>query len=51
MHLFDVDIPGKITYKESEKITPGDKNDLLTGFKTPFANIGIGFNLGLYAQC
>lgn len=25
MHLFDIDIPGKITFKESEVLSPGDK--------------------------
>lgn len=24
LHLFDVDIPGGITFKESDTITPGD---------------------------
>ena len=24
MHLFDIDIPGKITFKESETLSPGD---------------------------
>lgn len=24
LHLFDVDIPGGITFKESDDITPGD---------------------------
>lgn len=42
MHLFDVDIPGKVTYVESKQITPGDKEDLLTVFETPFARFGIG---------
>lgn len=24
VHLFDIDIPGKITFKESETLTPGE---------------------------
>jgi hypothetical protein len=24
VHLFDIDIPGKITFKESDTLTPGD---------------------------
>ena len=31
IHLFDIDIPGKITFEESEDFSPGDK---LTIFKT-----------------
>ena len=42
MHMFDVDIPGKVTYKESDKVSPGDKTDFLTVFNTPFAKFGIG---------
>lgn len=42
VHLFDIDIPGKVTYFESDKITPGDKNDFLTVFETPFCRFGIG---------
>lgn len=42
MHLFDVDIPGKVTYYESKTITPGGGEDLLTVFETPFARFGIG---------
>lgn len=41
IHLFDVNIPGKICHKESDKITPGDVSDLLTVFETPFARFGI----------
>lgn len=39
MHLFDIDIPGKITFKESTNLSPG--NDL-TFFDTPYGRIGIG---------
>lgn len=42
MHLFDIDIPGKIYYKESDKVIPGNSQDLLTVFETPFAKFGIG---------
>lgn len=42
MHLFDIDIPGKIYYKESDKVIPGNREDLLTVFETPFAKFGIG---------
>lgn len=31
MHLFDIDIPGKITFKESEVLSPGN---LFTTFET-----------------
>jgi len=39
MHLFDIDIPGKITFKESDTLTGGDS---ATVFDTPYGRIGIG---------
>ncbi|KIM37610.1 hypothetical protein M413DRAFT_448403 [Hebeloma cylindrosporum] len=39
VHLFDIDIPGKITFKESETLTGGIK---LNSFDTEFARIGLG---------
>lgn len=39
IHLFDIDIPGKITFKESETLTGGNS---LAHFDTEFARIGLG---------
>jgi len=39
VHLFDIDIPGKIKFKESETLTGGSQ---LNFFDTPFARIGLG---------
>ncbi|TFK42858.1 carbon-nitrogen hydrolase [Crucibulum laeve] len=39
IHLFDIDIPGKIKFKESETLTGGNQ---LTFFDTDFARIGLG---------
>lgn len=39
MHLFDIDIPGKITFKESDSLTGGNE---VTVVPTPWGNIGIG---------
>lgn len=39
VHLFDIDIPGKITFKESTNLSPGNE---LTIVKTAYGNIGIG---------
>lgn len=39
VHLFDIDIPGKQTFKESETLTGGDT---LNTFETPFGKIGLG---------
>jgi len=39
MHLFDIDVPGKIKFKESDALTGGDD---FTSFETPWTNIGIG---------
>jgi len=39
IHLFDVNIPGKITFQESKKITPGSEYGI---FETEFAKIGLG---------
>ncbi|RXW21016.1 hypothetical protein EST38_g4840 [Candolleomyces aberdarensis] len=39
VHLFDIDIPGKITFKESETLTGGTT---LNSFDTEFARIGLG---------
>lgn len=39
MHLFDIDVPGKITFKESDTLAPG--NELAT-FETPYGKVGLG---------
>ncbi|GBE82573.1 carbon-nitrogen hydrolase [Sparassis latifolia] len=39
VHLFDIDIPGKITFKESETLTGGTTMNF---FDTDFARIGLG---------
>ncbi|KAF8502550.1 carbon-nitrogen hydrolase [Hysterangium stoloniferum] len=39
VHLFDIDIPGKITFKESTTLSAGNK---LTHFDTEFGRIGVG---------
>ena len=38
MHLFDIDIPGKITFKESDVLTAGDK---ITLFDTEFGKFAV----------
>jgi omega-amidase len=37
VHLFDIDIPGKMTFKESDTLTPGDRP---TVFDTPWGKMG-----------
>nr|ACO10980.1 Nitrilase homolog 2 [Caligus rogercresseyi] len=39
VHLFDINIPGKISFKESDVLSPGAK---LTTFSTPWCKIGVG---------
>jgi len=39
VHLFDIDIPGKITFRESETLTAGDA---ITIFESPWGKVGIG---------
>jgi len=39
IHLFDIDIPGKIRFIESETLSPGDT---LTIIETEFCKIGVG---------
>ncbi|KAH9946411.1 carbon-nitrogen hydrolase [Epithele typhae] len=39
VHLFDIDIPGKITFKESENLSPGET---INHLDTEFARIGLG---------
>ncbi|XP_077498111.1 omega-amidase NIT2-like [Amblyomma americanum] len=39
LHLFDIDIPGKITFKESDCFTAGSS---LTTFDTPYCKVGLG---------
>lgn len=39
MHLFDIDIPGKITFKESETLSAGSE---LATFDTPYGKFGVG---------
>ena len=39
VHLFDIDIPGKITFKESETLTQGEN---FTVVDTPACRMGIG---------
>lgn len=39
LHLFDIDVPGEITFQESETISPGNE---ITVIETGLGNIGIG---------
>ncbi|XP_061743943.1 omega-amidase NIT2 [Nerophis ophidion] len=39
IHLFDIDIPGKICFQESETLCPGNT---LSTFNTPFCKVGVG---------
>ncbi|XP_058495309.1 omega-amidase NIT2 [Solea solea] len=39
IHLFDIDVPGKIRFQESETLTPGNT---LSMFETPFCKVGVG---------
>merc|ERR1719272_1401134 len=38
VHLFDIDVPGKICFKESDTLTAGDST---TVFDTPFGKVGV----------
>lgn len=39
IHLFDIDVPGKITFKESDALSPGNS---FTTFNTPWCEVGLG---------
>ncbi|KAG8450368.1 hypothetical protein GDO86_002860 [Hymenochirus boettgeri] len=39
VHLFDINVPGKIRFQESETLCPGDN---LTVFDTPYCKVGVG---------
>jgi len=39
IHLFDIDIPGKMTFKESDALSPGNS---FTSFSTPWCEVGLG---------
>jgi omega-amidase len=39
VHLFDIDVPGKITFKESDALCAGKE---FTTFKTPWCDVGVG---------
>ncbi|KAG2894372.1 Omega-amidase [Phytophthora cactorum] len=39
VHLFDIDVPGKITFKESDTLSPGNS---MTLFDTPYGKMGVG---------
>ncbi len=39
MHLFDIDVPGKITFKESDTLSAGES---FTTFDTPYGRVGVG---------
>ena len=38
-HLFDIDVPGRITFRESDILSPGDT---LATFDTPWTRFGLG---------
>lgn len=39
IHLFDIDVPGKIRFQESETLSPGNS---FTTFDTPYCKVGVG---------
>lgn len=45
MHLFDIDIPGKIRFKESEVLTAGDKPGMFEMAQGVKVGLGICYDL------
>lgn len=39
IHLFDIDVPGRIRFKESDSLSPGTSPTII---ETPWGNIGVG---------
>ncbi|XP_060028179.1 omega-amidase NIT2 isoform X1 [Erinaceus europaeus] len=39
IHLFDINVPGKITFQESQTLSPGDS---FSTFDTPYCRVGLG---------
>ncbi|XP_030059931.1 omega-amidase NIT2 [Microcaecilia unicolor] len=39
IHLFDIDVPGKIRFQESETLSPGNSFSV---FDTPYCRVGVG---------
>ncbi|GBG26193.1 Omega-amidase NIT2 [Hondaea fermentalgiana] len=39
VHLFDIDVPGGVTFKESDTLSAGDQ---VTVFDTPYCKVGVG---------
>ncbi|XP_068921461.1 omega-amidase NIT2 isoform X1 [Petaurus breviceps papuanus] len=39
LHLFDIDVPGRIRFQESETLSAGDS---LSMFETPYCKVGVG---------
>ncbi|XP_078512237.1 omega-amidase NIT2-A isoform X2 [Lissotriton helveticus] len=39
IHLFDINVPGKICFQESETLSPGDSFSV---FDTPYCKVGVG---------
>ncbi|XP_043927316.1 omega-amidase NIT2 [Protopterus annectens] len=39
IHLFDIDVPGKIRFQESETLSPGSNFSV---FETPYCKVGVG---------
>ncbi|XP_038233598.1 omega-amidase NIT2 [Dermochelys coriacea] len=39
IHLFDINVPGKIRFQESETLSPGDNFSM---FDTPYCKVGLG---------
>lgn len=39
VHLFDIDVPGKVTFKESDSLTAGNN---VTTAQTPWGGLGVG---------
>ncbi|XP_052454770.1 omega-amidase NIT2 [Carassius gibelio] len=39
IHLYDIDVPGKIRFQESATLSPGNS---LSMFETPFCKVGVG---------
>jgi len=55
VHLFDIDVPGRITFRESDTLTGGSSISTFEAEGTPLGKIGVGICYDLrfpeFAQC